>query len=232
VKPGTRALGVAESYVGVAGSGVGGGGTTGGDDDGDGDADVASGRRADDAGGTPARDGTGAPPRSTFCGAVVRADRVVDGLAFETCTVGGTDASGAVCRLWDRLDRPDVRYLLLSGVAPAWFNVVDLGRVHEAVDRPVLAVSFEPSQGLETALREAFDGPALDARLSTYRALPPRSRVRVGDDSVFVRAVGCDDDEAAAVVRAFTPEGGRPEPIRVARLAARAGDALRRGEPG
>jgi len=42
---------------------------------------------------------------------------------------------------------------------------------------------------------------------------------------VFVRGVGLADDEAADVVRAFTPEGGRPEPLRVARLAARAADA-------
>jgi endonuclease V-like protein UPF0215 family len=43
----------------------------------------------------------------------------------------------------------------------------------------------------------------------------------VNGETVFVRAVGCDDDEAARLVRAFTPEGGRPEPLRVARLAAR-----------
>jgi hypothetical protein len=44
----------------------------------------------------------------------------------------------------------------------------------------------------------------------------------VNDETVYVRAVGVDDETAAAVVRTFTPEGGRPEPLRVARLAARA----------
>jgi endonuclease V-like protein UPF0215 family len=43
---------------------------------------------------------------------------------------------------------------------------------------------------------------------------------------VYVRAVGLGDGDAAAVVRAFTPEGGRPEPLRVARLAARGVDAF------
>jgi endonuclease V-like protein UPF0215 family len=43
----------------------------------------------------------------------------------------------------------------------------------------------------------------------------------VNGETVFVRAVGPDADEAARIVRAFTPEGGRPEPLRVARLAAR-----------
>ena len=187
MKPGVRALGVAESYPG------------------------ASRERG----------------RSTLAGAVLRADRVVDGLAFETCTVGGTDATDAVTRLWDDLDRPDVRYLLLAGVAPAWYNLLDLHVLHERTDRPVLAVTFEPSdEPLSDALARAFSGEALEARLETFERLPPRSRLRVNDEVVFVRSVGCDASEARDVVRAFTPEGGRPEPLRVARLAARAGREL------
>jgi len=183
MKPGTRALGVAESYRG---------------------------------------------DRSTLAGAVVRASRVVDGIEFASCTVGGSDATAGIVDLWARLGREDVRYVLVAGVALAWYNVVDLRRVHEATGRPVLAVTFEASEGLEPSLRDEFDGEALERRLAAYEALPARRRVDVGDEAVFVRSVGADADEARRVVRAFTPEGGRPEPLRVARLAARAGDGLRR----
>jgi hypothetical protein len=182
--------------------------------------------------GIAASDGTSEGDASVLCGAVVRADRVADGFSFAACTVGGTDATSAVETIVADLDREDVRHVLLSGVAPAWFNVVDLGRLERVVDRPVISVSFEDSGGLEPALREAFDGEALDRRLATYRALPPRHPVAVNDERVFVRAVGCDDDEAARVVRAFTPTGGRPEPLRVARLAARGARRWHeRGEP-
>jgi endonuclease V-like protein UPF0215 family len=158
---------------------------------------------------------------SVLCGAVVRADRVVDGFAFETCTVGGTDATDAVATLCSTLGREDVRYLLVAGIAPAWFNIVDLRELAARVDRPVLSVSFESSRGLEPALREQFEGAALTRRLRVYRAQPPRREVGASDR--YVRAVGVDDATAAEVVRAFTPEGGdRPEPLRVARLAARA----------
>jgi len=162
--------------------------------------------------------------RSTVAGAVVRADRVVDGFVFGTCAVGGTDATETVRSLVDDLDRADVRYVFLAGIAPAWFNFFDLPRLRECVDRPVVAVSFEESEGLEPALREAFDGEALESRLAVYRRQPDREPVTVGEETVYVRAAGIDDDEAAEVVRAFTPEGGRPEPLRVARLAARAAD--------
>ena len=163
---------------------------------------------------------------STLAGAVVRADRVVDDFAFAQCTVGGDDATATVIDIYRRLDRPDVQYLFLSGIAPAWFNVFDLHAIAEAVDRPVIAVSFESSEGLESAIREAFDGQARAWRLDTYRAQPDRHEVTVDGESVFVRSVGID--EVDDIVRAFTPEGGRPEPLRVARLAARAADAFAR----
>ena len=167
---------------------------------------------------------------STLAAAVVRRDRVVDGFGFERCTVGGTDASDAVARLVTGLDRPDARVLLLSGIAPAWFNLFDLHAIHERVDRPVLSVSFEPSPGLGDALRREFDGDALADRLAIYERQPPRQELTVDGERLWVRAVGADDEAAARIVRAFTPEGGRPEPLRVARLAARAGDALGRAE--
>jgi endonuclease V-like protein UPF0215 family len=190
VKPGTRALGVAESYRGT-------------------DRDP--------------------PRRSTLCGAVVRADRVVDGVVFGSCAVGGADATDAVRSLFSTLGREDVRYVVVAGVAPAWFNVLDLRRIAAETDRPALSVSFEESDGLEPALREQFSGDELGARLATYRSLPPRRAVEVNGETAFVRAAGLDASAAAAVVRAFTPEGGRPEPVRVARTAARAARSWREG---
>ena len=160
---------------------------------------------------------------STVAGSVVRADRVVDGLAFDRWTVGGTDATDTVIALLRRLDRPDVQYLLCAGIAPAWFNVLDLHRLHDATGLPALSVSFEDSPGLADAIRREFEGGGRQHRLATYYAQPDRQRVDLDGTACWVRAVGCA--EPARVVRAFTPEGGRPEPLRVARQAARAADA-------
>ena len=171
--------------------------------------------------GIAASDGDREGASSVLCGAVVRADRVVDGFSFARCTVGGTDATSAMARLVAALDREDVQYVLVAGIAPAWFNVVDIGRLAQETARPVVAVSFEESAGLEPAIGAAFDGEARERRLALYRGLPPRRAVEVNGETVFVRGAGCDDGAAARVVRAFTPEGGRPEPLRVARLAAR-----------
>ncbi len=176
---------------------------------------------------------------------MVRADRAVDGLAFERCTVGGDDATDAVIALVDRIDRPDVSVLLLAGVAPAWFNVLDLPRIHTETGLPTLSISFEASPGLAPAIRAQFDGESRAWRLDAYESLPPRRSLSVNDEQLFVRGVGVDTPaaagvdteadelpplapncEAAQLVRGFTPEGGRPEPLRVARVAARAGSEL------
>ena len=166
---------------------------------------------------------------SRLAGAVVRDDGTLDGLGFDACTVGGTDATDAAIALFDRLGREDVRHVAVAGIAPAWFNLLDLPRIREAVDRPVYAVSYEESPGLEPALREAFDGEALARRLDVYRSLPPRVRVSSrgseeaesdAEDPLFVRAVGIDADQAAAV-RGLVREGfRRPEPLRIAAIAA------------
>lgn len=164
---------------------------------------------------------------STLAGAVVRADRVVDDFSFDRCTVGGRDATEVVISLYEDLGREDVQYILLAGIAPAWFNLFDLHALHEGTDRPVLSVSFEESDGLASAIREQFDGEARAWRLENYGDQPDRQPVALDDDTVYVRSVGIADSEAAEVVRAFTPAGGRPEPLRVARLAARAADGFR-----
>lgn len=164
------------------------------------------------------------PVESTLAGTVVRRDCVVDGIGYTACTVGGTDATAAVESLVAECCRPDVRYVLLGAVAPAWYNILDLTRIHERADRPVLAVTFEASDGLEDGLKNAFSGTALDERLAAYRSLPDRHEVSVNDETVYVRHIGCDVAQARAIVRAFTPDGGRPEPLRVARIAARAAD--------
>ena len=165
---------------------------------------------------------------ATVAGAVVRHDRVTDGLAYADCTVGGTDATAAVCDLRSALGREDVQYLFTAGVAPAWFNVLDLDAIHDAVGVPVCAVAFEDSPGLADAIRREFDGSAAERRLGTYRSLPDRHPVSTDHGRLWVHPVGCSAERATELVHAYTPDGqGRPEPLRVARLAARAGRRYR-----
>lgn len=159
--------------------------------------------------------------RSRIAGAVVRADRTADGFVFGECSVGELDATQSLISLYDRLDREDVQRVMTAGIAPAWFNLIDLAQLGQAVNRPVIAVSFEDSAGLETVLQREFDEDELTSRMAIYDRLPDRDRVRVAGHEFFIRAVGLDREDASRVVKSHVADG-RPEPLRVARLAARA----------
>ena len=138
--------------------------------------------------------GDNADARLVTCAAVVRADRVVDGLILDARQTANGAATAAVRALLNQADRPDAAHVLLAGVAPPWFDVLDLDAVHDAAGRPVVAVSFEASTGLADALDREFTGDARTARRSRYDTLPPRQRVETGKTTLFFHALGCSDD--------------------------------------
>jgi endonuclease V-like protein UPF0215 family len=157
---------------------------------------------------------------SYLAGTVVRASRVLDGIVYTTATVGGTDATDAVARLYKNADREDLRLIMVSGVAPSWYNLVDLSAVHDVTEIPVLSVTYEESDGLRDAIKGEFEADAAGERLSVYDSLPPRRRFETDENELYVRSVGVEDGRAEEWVDGFTHDG-RPEPLRVARLAAR-----------
>lgn len=166
--------------------------------------------------------------RSTLCGVVATGGGVVDGCGFTTCRVGGLDATEAVLDLWRDVGRPDVRALLLSGVALAWYNVIDLDHLAREVSIPVLAITYEQSEGLGDAIEREFEGEATTRRLERYERLPSRRACSIGSETVYVRAKNDAELDVEEALQSLTLAGGRPEPVRVARVLARAADRFRR----
>ena len=160
-------------------------------------------------------------PTSTIAGVVMRADLCVDGLAYAHATVGGDDSTEAVLSLYRQLNRSDVNALIISGAALSWFNIIDLRRVFEKTERPLICLTYEESPGLEKYIREYFQCP--EEKLRRYRDLGERQSVRLKTGyEVFVRARGASTEEARILLNKFTRDGRVPEPVRLARLAARA----------
>jgi len=160
-------------------------------------------------------------PVSTLSGIVMRGDLRIDGVALAEITVGGMDATEGVLSIYRELNREDINILMLSGNVIGWFNIIDPERIHGETGLPVISVTYEESEGLERYIEEYFPGDA--ERLRRYRALGERSalRLKTGYD-LFVRAHGISLKEARSVLNRFTLEGRIPEPLRVARLIARA----------
>lgn len=160
-------------------------------------------------------------PSSILAGVVMRADLRLDGLAYAHATVGGDDATDAVLSLYRQLDRADVNALILSGAAMSWFNIIDLQEIFEKTQRPLICLTYVQSPGLEKYIREYF--PCPEEKLRIYKSLGERQTVRLRTGyEVFIRTWGASPDEARILLNKFTRDGRVPEPVRVARLTARA----------
>ncbi|WP_292366391.1 MULTISPECIES: DUF99 family protein [unclassified Methanoculleus] len=159
--------------------------------------------------------------QSTLAGVVMRKDLRIDGAAFARMTVGGSDATDAVIRIFHRLARRDINLLMISGSVVAWYNIIDPAAVQGASGLPVIVTTYEESDGLEEEIRRHF--PDDDARLAAYRRLGGRIPVRLHSGyTLFIRPYGLSLEDAARLCNDFTREGRMPEPVRVARLIARA----------
>ncbi len=159
---------------------------------------------------------------STLAGVVMRSDRVVDGLAVGTTSVGGDDASASIAALYRRLKRNDVNVLMVSGAILSLYNIVDIDGLSRKTGLPVICLTYRETSGIEDSIVHHFPEGA-EAKLEAYRKLGGRKRLRLKSGHlVFARTAGLDRTETKSVLDMFTLQGSIPEPVRVARLLARA----------
>lgn len=160
--------------------------------------------------------------KSLLAGVVMRADLQVDGFAVTRITVGGMDATEGVLRIFKKLNRRDINALFLNGCVISWFNIIDLDRVYEELKLPLVCVTYEESPGLERYIREYFQD--WQERIKAYVALGGRTRIRLHTGhEILVRHLGIPGErEVKALLDKFTHQGSVPEPLKVARLLARA----------
>ena len=164
-----------------------------------------------------------AQEHSVLAGIVMRADLLIDGIAFSHAAVGGMDATAAVLRLVRSLERADINLLLVNGCVISWFNIIDLNDVYQQLQLPLICITYEDSEGLETHISKHFTGASRDSRLEAYQRLNQRAPLQLRSQyTVFIRCLGITPADAEVVLNKFTLQGKLPEPLRVAKLAARA----------
>lgn len=160
---------------------------------------------------------------STLAGVVMRSDRVVDGIAFGRTNVGGDDATGSIASLYRRLARNDINLVMVSGAILSLYNIIDVDALSTKTRLPVVCLTYKETAGIEGSIRRHFQGAAATRKLRAYRRLGKRTAIRLKTGKrVFVRASGLDGEETKKVLDAFTLQGSIPEPVRVAKLLARA----------
>jgi len=160
--------------------------------------------------------------QSVLAGIVMRSDMVIDGVAYANATVRGDDATDAVIALYTDLDRTDINLVMIGGLIISMYNIIDIERLYERLKIPIIGVTFEESEGLDEHIKRQFPD-TWESKMEAYRKLGSREEIKLKTGySVFVRSQGIITKNAKQAINKFLLQGSIPEPIRVARLIARA----------
>jgi len=159
--------------------------------------------------------------RALLAGVVMRADGIIDGFTFGTCTLMGMDSTEAIIEMYRSLSRDDINLIMLNGCIISLFNIIDLNMVSRATDLPLLCVTYYPSEGISESIKRRFPDD-WERRLSVYEANGPREEVKIRTShTIYVRRIGITLGEARAILNRLTTSGKIPEPLRIAKLLAR-----------
>ena len=158
--------------------------------------------------------------KSILSGIVMSTDLIIDGFVMGHSTVGGDDATDAILEMYKRLDRPDVSFLLISGIVISFYNIVDLKRISEETGLPVIGVTYEESEGIEDAIKHHFPD-SYKSKLAEYSKLGSREKITLHTShNLYIRKEGCTILEVKQLLDKITLQGSVPEPLRIGQLLA------------
>jgi endonuclease V-like protein UPF0215 family len=156
---------------------------------------------------------------SILAGIIMRRDLMVDGIIYTNTTVGGNDGTKKVLSMIDSLGRTDINCVLLGGLIISLFNILSGEYIHEETKIPVIAISYRRSAGLKGSIH----GEDEREKIKHYLKLEERRPLTLWTGkTIYVRQWGLEFSDASNLLNSLVIQGGKPEPLRLAALAARA----------
>lgn len=159
--------------------------------------------------------------KSVISGIVMRQDFVIDGFVFGSATLEGDDATDTILEMYDELRRPDISYVLISGLIISMYNIINIKKLYESLKIPIIGISYSDSPGLENALKHHFLN-SFESKITAYQKLGKREKITLSTSyDIFVRKEGCTLSDVTHLLNTLTLHGSVPEPIRVSQLLAK-----------
>ena len=156
-------------------------------------------------------------------GVVMEGPDLVEGVAMTRFSIDGAEVTDFLVRWIQSLRfRPGLQGIVLGGITIAGLAVVDMGRLSEALELPVLVVNRKDPRNHRLA--GALESAGLAERLALVDRTPPSISVSGG---LYLACAGTTPEEATLLIDASRRKGEMPEPLRLAHLIA---SAVVRGE--
>ncbi len=159
--------------------------------------------------------------KSILSGIVMRRDFVIDGFVFGSSTIDGNDATDSILKMFENLNRPDINYLLISGSIISLYNIVDIKKIYESLQIPIIGITYNESEGIKNSIKHHFPN-SYQSKIREYKKLGNREKITLHTSSdVFIRKEGCTIHDVRYLLDELTLHGSFPEPLRVAQLLAK-----------
>lgn len=159
--------------------------------------------------------------KSVLAGVVMRRDFVIDGFVFGNTTISGDDATNEILDMYEKLGRPDISYVLISGIIISMYNIIDIKKIHDELKIPIIGVTYDDSTGITDAIKHHFPNN-YESKIQEYKKIGSREKISLHTSyDVFVRNEGCTTKEVKKLLDDLTLQGSSPEPLRVAQLLAK-----------
>ena len=129
--------------------------------------------------------------KSVLAGVIISSDLVIDGFVLGGATIKGDDATDEIISMYEKLDRNDISFLMVSGLVISLYNMVDVKKISDTLDIPVIGVTYSDSGTLDETIKNHFPDD-YEKKLVQYKKIGDREKIslKTGND-LFVRYEGC-----------------------------------------
>ena len=159
---------------------------------------------------------------STLCAVVMRSDLIIDGCIFGKCTIGGDDITRNILSLYRKIKRTDINVLIILGLIMSSYNVVNVNSLYRSLNIPVISVSLKQPKNLELNFKNKFPN-TWKKKIQIYNQNGDTSKISLKTGySIYVNVSGLSFSDSKKVLNKFLLQGSIPEPLRLAKLFARA----------
>lgn len=158
--------------------------------------------------------------RVMLVGTIFRGGSFLDGVMRTDVEVDGLDSTDKIIEMLSKTKHKDIRVIMLDGLGFAGFNLVDVKRLFEETNLPVIVVvrKMPDFKAINEAI-ERLKHREYYRRCIEAAGKPVCVETRPGR-FIHIQYYGIDFSDAAEIVKLSSTRSLVPEPIRVAHLIA------------
>jgi len=164
---------------------------------------------------------------SAVIGVVMRGGEYLESVLSSQVTIDGVEATAICIEIIEHTrHRKQLKVAMLDGVCLGGFNVVDISKVYEATDLPMMTITRDKPdfEDIKHALKSHFRDWETRWKVIRQGTL---HKIPTSHNPIYIKFVGLTLPEAKELINVSTIRGVIPEPVRVAHLIA---SGITRGE--